>query len=63
MKNLYAKLLTAFAAISCPAAFAAVAPKARVPEGGSTALYLLCAGIVTIGAIFIRSKSAKVQQL
>ena len=31
----------------------------QVPEGGSTAVYLIAAGITCLGAMFLRSKAAK----
>jgi hypothetical protein len=34
----------------------------RVPEGGSTAIYLLGAGLTCFGAMFLRSKVAKPAQ-
>ena len=33
-----------------------------VPEGGSTAIYLLGAGLTCVGAMFLRSKVAKPAQ-
>jgi len=33
--------------------------KSSVPEGGSTAIYLLGAGLVCSGAMFLRSRVAK----
>jgi len=48
-----------------PAAFADHAqlskPK-RLPEGGSTAIYLLGAGLTCFGAMFLRSRIAKPTQ-
>jgi hypothetical protein len=35
----------------------------QVPEGGSTAIYLLGAGLTCFGAMFLRSKVAKPEQL
>jgi len=34
----------------------------QVPEGGSTAIYLLGAGLTCFGAMFLRSKQAKPTQ-
>jgi len=34
----------------------------QVPEGGSTAIYLIGAGLTCIGAMFLRSKVAKPTQ-
>jgi hypothetical protein len=34
----------------------------QVPEGGSTAIYLLGAGLTCFGAMFLRSRSAKPAQ-
>ena len=34
----------------------------QVPEGGSTAVYLLGAGLTCVGAMFLRSKAAKPSQ-
>jgi hypothetical protein len=34
-------------------------PPQPVPEGGSTAVYLLAAGLTCFGAMFLRSKAAK----
>jgi hypothetical protein len=34
----------------------------QVPEGGSTAIYLLGAGLTCVGAMFLRSKVAKPAQ-
>jgi len=34
----------------------------QVPEGGSTALYLLGAGLTCVGAMFLRSRTAKPSQ-
>ena len=36
--------------------------KQQVPEGGSTAIYLLGAGLTCFGAMFLRSKQAKPTQ-
>jgi hypothetical protein len=35
----------------------------QVPEGGSTAIYLLGAGLTCFGAMFLRSRLAKPAQL
>ena len=35
----------------------------QVPEGGSTAVYLLGAGLTCFGAMFVRSRIAKPAQL
>ena len=49
-----------------PAAFADQAPlrkpKRHVPEGGSTAIYLLGASLTCFGAMFLRSRIAKPTQ-
>ena len=34
----------------------------QVPEGGSTAIYLLGAGLTCVGAMFLRSRAAKPSQ-
>ena len=34
----------------------------QVPEGGSTAIYLLATGLTCLGAMFLRSKAAKPTQ-
>jgi len=70
MNNKNGKWLLAVAALCClaPAALAKpdnVCPTARcaqVPEGGSTAFYLLGAGITCFGAMFLRSRLAKPTQ-
>ncbi len=76
MKNRSGKWWLAVVAMCClaPAAFAAantnctvrgttaVCPPARVPEGGSTAIYLLGAGLTCFGAMFLRSRLAKPPQ-
>jgi len=73
MSNRKAKWWLAAVAICClaPAAFAdqgfnlqsSKKPKHQVPEGGSTAIYLLGAGLTCFGAMFLRSKLAKPAQL
>jgi len=46
-----------------PAAFAqSSTPSVAVPEGGSTAIYLLGAGLTCFGAMFLRSRLAKPTQ-
>jgi hypothetical protein len=70
MSNKYGKWLLAVGALCClaPAAFAnpqTVCPTARctqVPEGGSTAIYLLGAGLACFGAMFLRSRLTKPTQ-
>jgi hypothetical protein len=58
----------AVVALCClaPAAFANHGsqrkPKHQVPEGGSTAIYLLGAGLTCVGAVFLRSRIAKPAQ-
>ena len=62
MNNRNGKWWLAVVAICClaPSAFANPAKKSvRVPEGGSTAVYLLGAGLTCVGAMFLRSKLAK----
>jgi hypothetical protein len=69
MNNKNGKWLLAVVALCClaPAAFAgtnpgpcAVGPKCTaMPEGGSTAIYLLGAGLTCFGAMFLRSRLAK----
>jgi hypothetical protein len=56
-------LLVAFCCLA-PAAFAStgrcvVGASCAVPEGGSTAIYLLGAGLTCVGAMFLRSRLAK----
>ncbi len=73
MSNRKAKWWLAPVAICClaPAAFADQGfnqespnkPKRQVPEGGSTAIYLLGAGLTCFGAMFLRSKLARPAQL
>ena len=73
MNNKYGKFLLAVVALCClaPAAFADRDHGDRhsrredcqpVPEGGSTAIYLLGAGLTCVGAMFLRSKVAKPAQ-
>jgi len=67
MNNKNGKWLLAVVAACClaPAAFATSATPApcatckAVPEGGSTAIYLLGAGLTCFGAMFLRSRLAK----
>jgi len=62
MNNRNGKWWLAVVAICClaPSAFAHTAnPPVAVPEGGSTAVYLLGAGLTCVGAMFLRSKLAK----
>jgi hypothetical protein len=78
MKNSKAKWWLAAIVICClaPGAFAdhgrgrdhGCDPRSRsrcqqVPEGGSTAIYLLGAGLTCFGAMFLRSRTAKPAQL
>jgi hypothetical protein len=69
MNNKNGKWWLAAVVICClaPAAFAhpesRKKPKQQVPEGGSTAIYLLGAGLTCFGAMFLRSKLAKPEQL
>jgi len=72
MNNKSGKWWLAAVVICClaPAAFAdqgfnpqSKKPKRQVPEGGSTAIYLLEAGLTCFGAMFLRSKLAKPAQL
>jgi hypothetical protein len=55
----------AVVAVLCltPAALAKRKPLATVPEGGSTAVYLLGAGITCLGAMVVRSRLPKPKQL
>ena len=67
MNNKNWKWLLAVVALCwlAPAAFAAPACAVgctSVPEGGSTAIYLLGAGLTCFGAMFLRSKVAKPPQ-
>jgi len=68
MNNKNGKWLLAVVALCClaPAAFATPCPTINphcnskaVPEGGSTAIYLLGAGLTCFGAMFLRSRLAK----
>jgi hypothetical protein len=72
MNNKNGKWWLAAVVICClaPAAFADRGfnpqlnkPKQQVPEGGSTAIYLLEAGLTCFGAMFLWSKLAKPAQL
>jgi hypothetical protein len=38
-------------------------PTAAVPEGGSALVYVVGAGITCLGAMFVRSRSARPKQL
>jgi hypothetical protein len=71
MNKINGKLLLAAVAIGClvPSAAAAVAPDHalrnfnwQVPEGGSALVYLVGAGLICFGAMFLRSKLAKPPQ-
>lgn len=71
MKNSKAKWMLATILVCClaPAALAdrgrGCEPRSRcqqVPEGGSTAVYLLGAGLTCFGAMFLRSRMAKPTQ-
>jgi len=71
MNNKNWKWLLGVVALGClaPAAFAqsstgpcAVGSTCAVPEGGSTAIYLLGAGLTCFGAMFLRSRLAKPTQ-
>ncbi len=70
MKIKSGKCLLAVAALCClaPAAVKpcptanATSACAQVPEGGSTAIYLLGAGLACFGAMFLRSRLAKPTQ-
>jgi hypothetical protein len=71
MNDKNGKWLLAVVALCClaPAAFATPATPplpcatckapVQVPEGGSTAIYLLGAGLTCFGAVFLRSRLAK----
>jgi hypothetical protein len=54
-------LLAAVAIGLAPAAFAVdkVTKVMKVPEGGSTVIYVIGAGLACFGAMFLRSKLAK----
>ena len=76
MNNRNTKWLLAVVALCClaPAAFAdrdydhgrdsrwRKECRWQVPEGGSTAIYLLGAGVTCVGAMFLRSRIAKSAQ-
>jgi hypothetical protein len=70
MNNKKGRWLLAAVAVCClaPTAFAKkdkVCPTSRcsqVPEGGSTGVYLLGAGLTCFGAMFLRSRLAKPTQ-
>ena len=65
MSNRKANWWLAAVAICClaPSAFADQPNKPKhLPEGGSTAIYLLGAGLTCFGAMFLRSKLAKPAQ-
>jgi len=74
MKNRKSKWWLAAVAMCClaPAALAQChmgnpcvdppKPSTAVPEGGSTAIYLLGAGLTCFGAMFLRSRLAKPRQ-
>jgi len=76
MSNNKGKWLVALVALCClaPAAFAKPAANPdttcpttisclkKVPEGGSTAIYLLGAGLTCLGAMFLRSRLKKPMQ-
>jgi hypothetical protein len=72
MNNKNWKWLLAVVALCwlAPAAFASGCPVGpnvtssclKVPEGGSTAIYLLGAGLTCFGAMFLRSRLAKPTQ-
>lgn len=66
MSNTQGKWLLGVVALCClaPAAFATGCPTIHpscqaVPEGGSTTIYLLGAGLTCLGAMFLRSRLAK----
>jgi len=64
MNKRYTQWLLAAGAAWCLAPAALAAGKAqptvmKVPEGGSTVIYLLAAGLVCLGAMFLRSMLAK----
>jgi hypothetical protein len=65
MKYRSGKWWLAAVAMCClaPAAFAkpctTAVPCKQVPEGGSTAIYILGAGLTCFGAMFLRSRLAK----
>lgn len=65
MKNVHRKWWLAVVAVLClaPAAFAKHKPRTAVPDGGSAAVYLLGAGITCLGAMVVRSRSARPKQL
>ncbi len=54
------RLLATIAICLAPGTVAAARVKSlQVPEGGSTAIYIIGAGLVCFGAMFLRSKLAK----
>jgi hypothetical protein len=64
MNKRYTQWLLAAVAVWCLAPAAVAAEKAspscmKVPEGGSTMIYLIGAGLACFGAMFLRSKLAK----
>jgi hypothetical protein len=66
MKNVHRKWWLAVVAVLCLAPVASAKHKktrTSVPEGGSAAVYLLGAGITCLGAMVVRSKSARPKQL
>ena len=65
MKNVHRKWWLAVVAVLClaPVASAKHKHKTSVPEGGSAAVYLLGAGITCLGAMVVRSRSARPKQL
>ena len=67
MKNVHRKWWLAVVAVFClaPAASAIERnkPRQQLPEGGSVMIYLLGAGITCLGAMVVRSRSARPKQL
>jgi hypothetical protein len=66
MKNVHRKWWLAVVAVLCLVPAASAKHKHRttsVPEGGSAAVYLLGAGITCLGAMVVRSRSARPKQL
>ncbi len=65
MKNVNRKLLVLALALGCTAPAALARPRKHrhsVPEGGSSIVYLLGAGIACAGAMTIRRRTARPTQ-
>jgi hypothetical protein len=67
MKNAHRKWWLAVVVVLCLAPVASAKHQkpgtTAVPEGGSAAVYLLGAGITCLGAMVVRSRSARPKQL